>query len=107
MYRGSHRDGKTSEIKVIMEKSWSMEEFAKGHGILLVLLLDFTKFVKYSISPESPHFLPYLYHKMSQIQNLSREMVMDNKKNCRGKVIEKSEGTMMYIFQKLTSAFGT
>ena len=59
MYRGSHRDGKTSEIKVIMETSWSMGEFAKGHGILLVFLQDFTKFWKHNISPESQHFLPY------------------------------------------------
>ena len=77
-----------------MEKSWKDDGTCKiskklccfviSLGILTFFPLKGSKFVsffvgvkKFSISKQGPHF-PIFYGKMSGMQNLSREMVMEN-----------------------------
>ena len=69
-------------------KNWQKKFVIRhvAHEFYLIYAF-FANIEKLSISLEST--FSYLFRKMSQMQNLSREMVMENKKNNHKKVIGK------------------
>ena len=60
-----------------MENSWNMKNWQKDFTFGFYQICAFSV-QKFSISLESLHF-PNFFHKMSQMQNLSREKIMENR----------------------------
>ena len=108
---GSHRDWTTCETKMVMEKSWNLNIWQK------VMEFCDQSWKSTSFTPEfyqicaffcqlqeiyhqlfgclkSAFF--YLFHKMSQIQNLNKQMAMENQETVMDKSW-KSVGTLKYI----------
>ena len=71
------------------DQSWN---FTPEFYQICTLFADLEKF---SISLDSLHFATFFSRKMSQIQNLGREVDMENREKVMDKSFAKSVGTLM------------